>query len=347
MTRRSRNDSSRWSTSLLLREAQKNVRLSRRRLFPLLILAVALGAVFVCVSAFEAQQMRVAVEKVDAAGAHVLVFTSASASPAVMTRESCERLADSAGVERAGSVSAVGRASILPVGSSVPIVSVAGTLVPELNDYPVVLGADFDGVPGWVMLEGLRLESTGGGRQPEGIPINQSVSVLASASVKTVERCIAVLDPTASVAQMTPLLMAQLEVVGSSLGAAPVSSVEYDPSDAYADRLSRWLPIALGALGAVVTIGLSLTRSDEIAAYRMSGSRARDVTVILMTEASLIAGAMSVSGTLSAVVLMNYLVDLASTTSAILAAAGAWVFLSFPGLFLAAQRPLNLIGKER
>lgn len=336
-----------WRVNLLLREAQRNVRLSRRRLTPLLVLAVALGSVVACISAVEAQQMHTAMAKADAAGAHVLVFTSTSTSPASITRESCERLDRDAGVERAGSVTALGRLPIVPVGSSVPIASVTGSLVPELDDYPLVLGADFAGVPEWAALRGARLQSTGGARQPEGIPVNQSVSVLAPATVTTVERCIAVLDPTASVIAMTPVLMSQLETAGSPLGAAPVSALGYSPGDAYSDRTSRWLPFAIGALGALITIGLSLTRSDEIAAYRMSGSRPRDVAAILLAESALIAGAMALSGGLAAVVMMNYLVDLSSTVSALLAAAGAWVSFSAPGLFLAARRPLNLVGKER
>lgn len=339
----------RWSSSSLAREAVRNVRTSRRRLWPLLFFAIVGGAALAILAAVEGVQLRGDLTTLALSGRNVVVFGSASEIPALIDRGSCDRLSTLVGVDRAGAVLNSQRVPVLPLGGSIPVVPVSVTLVPELSAVPAVVGSALGAGSGLgrIIIDGVPLAATGAAAQPEGIPLNQAVAVAAPATVVAVERCVVVLSSGADAEAMIPLLATQLVVDGVPPTGTAVLDEPLDRIEAFNQRLTRWLPLVVGALGGLASAGIAATRSNEFAAYRISGTTRRSLLLVYGMEAAILAGAMTTSAALGAVALSDWVIDVGAVTLGGLAGAGAWLVVALLGFLPLGSQSVLTITKER
>ncbi len=339
----------RWTTKALVREAVRNIRTSRRRLWPLLSFAVVAGVALAILAAVESVQLRSDLATLALSGRNVVVFGSASEVPASIDRNSCDRLAASPSVERAGAILSSRRGPILPLGGAIPMVPVSATLLPELKNADAVVGSALSSGSQirTIMVDGIPLSAARGLPQPEGIPVNQAVAVAAPVTVVSVERCVVVLSAGADQEVMIPLLAAQLVVDGAPPTGAAVLTEPIDRIAAYYERLTRWLPLVVGALGGLITAGIAATRSNEFAAYRISGTSRRSLLLIYGIEAAILAGVMGTSASLASVALAGWISDVAATGFGALAGAGSWLVAALMGFLPLNSQSVLTVTKER
>jgi ABC-type antimicrobial peptide transport system permease subunit len=120
-----------------------------------------------------------------------------------------------------------------------------------------------------------------------------------------------------------------------------------DPVDTYLKRPSRWLPLLLGALGALATAISTRLRASEIAVYRMSGTSATSVVSLLTVEALLIAGTAAASAATASAVLAKGHLDATVPVVRGLAMAGVWTLTSIVASLDLAVRSPNDLAKDR
>lgn len=339
----------RWRASALMREAIRNFGTSRRRLVPLIYLAAVGGIAIAAIAALDGLSLNRDLTALGKEGRNVVVFTSATETPTVIGRASCEKLSDFENVERSGLILTSTRMEVVPLGASVPVIAASATLFPGLREGTAVIGVDLT-VPDAarrVSIAGSVVPTTRGTRQPAGLPTNQALVVTALPSVKSSDRCIALLTPGTDARLNIPILKASLDVSGGPSTGSAVLTEPLDRVDAHFQRLTVWLPLALGVFGGLATLSIALTRSNEFAAYRLSGTSARSLFLICAFECVVAAGVMVFTTTIFASALQPLVLSLRSTILASVGGAGIWLLVSFAGLTFLTRQSVLTISKER
>lgn len=337
-----------WRLPLLAREALQSVRTSRR-LRPLLVVAVLVGPALAAVAGVEAIGLDRDRAALDEAGARVIVLAGSAEQPVTIDRASCEGLAKLPGVERAGALLASTRTAVLPLGPAVAVVPTSPSLLPELTFADSVVGADLVSRAERVerLDTGVVLTAAPGANQPEGIPLDRALAVPIAESVREIDRCIVVVDQGAPLPTVAGAALGALTVSGPLPVATPVLAQPLDATEQFLQRPTRWLPLAVGIIAGLATIALGATRLSEFAAYRLSGTRPKELAAILGLESLALAGVAAVSGVAAALLLSPWLVSGVTTAAGSLVVGATWWAIAAIGLApLARISPLRL-SKER
>lgn len=331
----------------LAREALANVRHSRRRLRPLVVAAVLLGATVPLVATIDSVSYRLDLAALERAGANVIVIASEEGERGI-DRRSCDRLSDLSGIARSGSILTSTRAPVIGVGASVAIVPVTGNLAAALTFSPVAIGYELtDAMTQTMVLSGVVVEGRRDVRQPDGIPLNRALAISAPHDVRSVERCVVVVGPGVSAPRSVPVVVAALDTTTSSLAGTLVHVPTIDRTAAFLDRPTRWAPVAAGALLGILQAVTMMTRQSELAAYRLSGTPPSTLRTILMFEALVITGAMAASATAAAVALGGVLFEGPATAFGGLAAAGIAFIAAAIAASAYSRQSLLSMTKER
>lgn len=336
-----------WATSQLAREAWNNVTTSRRRLVPLAAAAVILGSLTAIVSALDGEQLRSDLDRLNAAGRNVVVIGAAGEIPTSIDRTSCDELSRLSSVQRSGAILPSSRREVLPLGTSVPVVEVTGSIVPELALAPAVIGEGLPLSPSNVLISGTAIPSVVGSEQPEGVPLGQAVAVAAPATVRDVERCIVVLEDYVDISAASAAALASLNSSGPALAASVVLSSPIDRLDAFSQRLTIFSPVLIGLLGAGMSWGVAFSRSSELAAYRLSGARPGEILTLGLLETAILTGAFATSCTAAVVALSEYVLDVPSAILHGLVGASVWLSVAGLGHLASSRQSVYKLIRDR
>lgn len=340
-----------WSFAALLVEAWRNLLSARSRVFPVLLLAVAAGVVAAASMIFSSVTFTSLMQSRFTEGRTVLVFEAgARESPVTISRVSCERLSEIAGVRASGFVLAEGRSNYLPGGAEVPVNRVSTTILHALSDGYAVFGpnlltpsgATFRYTSGGDVLTGVQ-----GSPQPEGVPTNSAVSVPLRATDHSASACTVVLAPFAQPEHAIPALRAALEMSGGDVVARRVSNDTINPLDQYLNRAERFLPLLLGLGGGLVQALINRTRRFELAAYRLSGTSQRSLLVLLCVEAAIAAGAVAASFSGLALLAAGELRGLLAPALSAVAMAAMWFVTSVTASLPVANASAAELARDR
>ena len=105
-----------------------------------------------------------------------------------------------------------------------------------------------------------------------------------------------------------------------------------DATEQFLQRPTRWLPLAVGIIAGLATIALGATRLSEFAAYRLSGTRPKELAAILGLESLALAGVAAVSGVAAALLLSPWLVSGVTTAAGSLVVGATWWAIAAIGL---------------
>jgi hypothetical protein len=341
-----------WRLRHLAREAVLNLISRGSRGFVALTLAVLAGSAAAAFADLEGRNLQSSLEDLNARGRNVLVVSSSSdEAPARISRASCEQIAEMVGVLRAGAVVSDGRQKVFPYGSEVQVFRVSTTLIPELSESSSLVGAaittQVTGTPVTLLVDGVHSAGMVGDKQPPGIDVNSGLSLAAGPADGVSPNCVVVLASKADSNAMAALILAHLKSEGSSLIAVPALRESVDLRQAFLDRPSRFLPLALGALlGAAIGL-INLGRSSELAVYRFSGTSRTAFLVLVTLEASLVAAVASLAFVACSTVLGLLGTDLTSESLRGIGLGATTVLASLPFAMVLALKEVSDLAKDR
>ncbi|HEY4752363.1 MAG TPA: hypothetical protein VIH37_03695 [Candidatus Limnocylindrales bacterium] len=342
----------RWATSALVREAVCNVASWRARLFPVLILAVLMGAGGVAFAAGEALSLDHQVVELQAQGRLVIDITSVDPKrPVAIDRTSCEALSTQPDVTRAGLAVPSGFSDIGQLGTGVGIVAVSNTLFPQIRHTDVLVGSalrasvsDFR----LLMPDGRVAQARMLAIQPRGLDVNSAILVGLDPTVTTGPSCRVVFDPHADPTQVIGRALASVQEVGDQpLVASTAYAENINPVTAYQHRPTRLLPLLLGLLGGFAAAMVNRARVGELATYRLSGTSRRSLALLLGLEQCFLAGTLATAGALAALALTAYPISRLAASLASVAAAAIWILTAMVlSIDIPLRRPTDL-AKDR
>jgi len=287
-----------WSISLLFREGSKNVLDWRSRMAPLVVLAVIMGLASVVFSSFQSASFSDRLAEQKLAGRNVLVIGAADQRrPVTIQRSSCERLEEVSTVERSGLLERANTVDFAQLGTNVPVVEASATLFPQLDAFDLLIGAKLGNQqkPFFVRIgSGTALAHTVV-QQPTGVDTNSAVVRGLAPGTKSGSLCVVVLSDLTTTERNRTLILSRLSASGGPLSATQAFTDTSDPINDFKNRPDRFLPLVLGLLGGLCGGILNRLRSSEIAAYRLSGTSARSLFIIVTVEQGLISGLFAVS----------------------------------------------------
>ena len=341
----------RWAAGQLAREACRNVFDLRSRLFFLLGLAALMGALIPIYAAVQSTQLRAQLSQDALRGRNILVFAALNAdSPVEISRASCERLSSSPDVVRAGVLLPLPTRNFLQLGAVIPVAAASSTLLPELARFGALVGSALRPTgPAFSLLmpDGGIQSAIVNNPQPDVIGTNSNVVVGLPPAVTSTPRCIVVLTPTAIEAEAVPQLRAQLQSTGGAVSAQQEFTESRSPIALFLGRPDQFLPLLLALAGALSAGMLNRLRTAEWAAYRMSGTSARSLAIIMLCEQSALAGCLGLAATLATLVLAPVLISPVATIGMALAAAALWVGVgTFASVQICWRKPTSL-AKDR
>lgn len=350
----SRHNSGAWRNTDLLLEAVKNVFAPKSRLRTLLLFVVILGVAFTAFRSVEISRLDRDVHHLADAGRNILsVQGQQSSSGFKISRTSCEALADTTGVIAAGVLVQEQRLSTPQLGFSVPTYAASLSLVPELRSVDVVVGTSLrkgeTGSKFNLAIEGVAHSAIVGELKPNGLPLNGAITKAISPGVEEVDQCIVILDQRQHANSMKTQILTSLEVRNSSPSTQAVVADLSNPYEQFHNRIARFAPLALSLLLSVIIGGLAQSRSNELAAYRLSGTSRLSLVKLLCFEAAVILTIYWASGVLAASLMLyaqpfgfqlSMLADHLAVASGTLALSG--VFLAV----LSRRSPMEL-AKDR
>lgn len=339
----------RWPLHALMRESLRNLISSRRRLVPLIYFAVFAGAMVSAVSALDGLSLTRDLARLNEEGRNVIVFTSATETATVITRESCEDLTRLPNVTRSGIVLPSSRSEVVPIGASVPIVEASASLFPELKTSTALVGDGLNASSALrrAVIASVSVSATLAPHQPAGLPTNQAVVVTAPPYVHSADRCIVVLSAGSNGREMLPILRASLNVSAGPVVGAPVLAETIDRLEGHFLRLTVWLPVAMGLVGGLATLAAALTRSSEFASYRLSGTSGRSLFLMGAFECAVLAGVMVATTSVFSSALYRETLSVSSTILLAAGGAGVWQIVGFIGLAITSRQSLLTMTKER
>lgn len=340
-----------WSTLLLIREAVRNVFGTRSRIFVLVLASVTVGSAVAVFSASEAQGLLREIRGLEADGARVVSFGASSSRDTVtIDRASCEGLTTMTGVERAGIIVPDGSRDIPELGARIDVYSASTTLFPGLRTA--------DGVRGSALAPRSRQSDVTLGHndirrlapaavQPEGIPTNRGLVFPLAPTVESASSCVAVLSRFAPVASLSATLAAQLDATGGQVGVVRILTPTTDPIERWHDRPGQYLALLAGLLGGLATSLLSWTRSSEIAAYRLSGTRRPALATLLTLESLLLGGVFATAGSAAVIVLRGEYLSVVEQILWLIAGGACWILSASLGVIRSTVVSPATLARER
>lgn len=341
-----------WRLGHLAREAVRNVLGRGARLLSAVGLAVVLGSGAVAFLGLETHALRTELDQLADQGRGVVNYTQASAeAPALISRASCERLAGAPGVQAAGTLIRGPEETVIPVGRAIGTQRASTTLFPQLAEADVLVGSGLvdrgDTVAAQVLRSGTVLDSLTTTRQREGLDASHTLTLPLRPDDVRAERCVVVLDPMVSVADVATTHLASLRIEGNAVVAVEYLRATSDPVEVFLDRPTRFLPVLLGVLGAVATAITYRLRASELAVYRLSGTSSRSLLVLIALETVLVTGIAGLAATTAAIVLRDHVLAPVSPILWGLVLAGTWGVLTLVATAdLALRKPTDL-AKDR
>lgn len=342
--------SDRWRFADLTREAARNVFGKGARLLPAVALAGLFGTASVATLVLEQHALYNEATELAAQGRGVVVFTEASADrPAQISRDSCESLVHTPGVEAAGLVIFMPGNDAAPAIVDAPTRRASSTLLPELGEADVVVGSTLASQEGpfRVLVHGQPFDAVVAGPSREGTGTAYSLTFPLLPSDDSAGVCIVVMDALIDADEITTTLGAELDVVGNPVTGTEVLNHPTDPLADYLTRHGRYVPLALGLIGGFITAIITRTRSNELAVYRLSGTSRGSLLILMTLEGLLIGGVAATTTAISALILTTHLFSSATAIVAGLSLAGTWVLVAVvPTLDIPFRRPTDL-AKDR
>ncbi|NKF31377.1 hypothetical protein HER21_33600, partial [Pseudomonas sp. BGM005] len=117
--------------------------------------------------------------------------------------------------------------------------------------------------------------------RPAGIDINSGVVIPRSVQATTAPACVVQLERFADARSLSAALASSVSAAGPPLVVQQVAE-SYDIVANYVERAERFIPLALGAIGALMGLTALRARGSELAAYRLSGTSVLDVYRIVL-----------------------------------------------------------------
>lgn len=298
-----------WTAYLLLREAILNVFAWRGGGTFILAFALAAGAGQVIYMSAQWERLEASLLEQQSRGLGVYDFTVADGrSTAVVSRPSCEHLNGIVGVDSAGITQEEPRENFIQTGPAVRIVAVSRALVPELERYDAVIGSTLGFRPGTeVTLFSPNLGSMRavvGGVNETRLAFGSAIAIALPPGRNTAGTCTATLVRNANARELVPLLQSSLHVSGGSIVATERFTSTYDLTAAYLQRAERFLPMLLGVAGSSIAFISYRLRSNQLAAYRLSGTSRSDLMALLMFEQILAAGVFVTASAAATIVML-------------------------------------------
>lgn len=342
-----------WTGTDLLGEALSNCFASRSRLFGTILVAVVLGIVLSAFRYIELVQLNHQVATLQSKGRNLILIQGIDVEhePEINVR-SCEALAGSAGVERAGVLVEGERISVPQLVGNLPLFETSITLFPQLGQADMLLGATVggssQGAPFLLATNGHTLTALTMDLQPAGLPVNSAVLVGLSPAEKYADHCLVVLNQKQDPNRSIPDLVSQLEVRKHPIAATTVLSDLASPHGAFLTRLTAGLPLAAGVVLGLLLALMAQLRSSELAAYRLSGTGRFSLQRILMLESVVVSGVYLLSGSISALYVLPWgvLQGLGLLSSHLVAASSTVLISSLLFLSVSSRTPMDL-AKDR
>lgn len=361
---------------MLVREAVKNVLSPAARMFPVLAVAVLLGAGQTALVVHQADTLGSTLDELGLVGRNVVVLTPpTSDAVSTVSRTSCEGLTRHDQVRAAGLLGRSERTDIVELGSFVPVQPVSDTLLPLLTTHDAVVGAalrpegaaalwsdgdaalrpdgdaalwsDGDASVVLVTASGQVLQAAVGPPTPAGVSTGSVVGVPLDPTTTSGDHCVVVLDPYLPVQESRQLVLSELQLVGEPLVASSPYSETVDVVALHLGRTERYVPAAVAVLAGFTTLALSRLRSSELAAYRLSGTSRRSLATMLLLEQVIVAGFFVTSATTATLALGTHLRD--PTVPVLWAVVGglAWVACAGAAASTAVLRQASDLAKDR
>ncbi len=340
-----------WSMCALLRESTGNVFVAHSRLLILVVVAIVAGVGSSLFIAYEANALRIQLAALDTNGRNVVIFATASSASgeSQIDRHSCERLANSAGVTRSGLLTRGPRTTVLQLGKDMSIAQASTNLFPQLREHQALIGSALTDLPfhGLISTDLGTFEAAVGSEQPVGIDTNSSLVLPLAPSTQSGTECLVVLDPFASADEQIPVLAAELDVSGQPIAGRQVTPQSIDPIYQFLSRVSQYLPLLIGVAGALVAALRNHLRAGEFAAYRLSGTSARSLAVIIFFEQAIVAGFGVLAATATLVLVHSYLLSFVGSFTWMFSAFAFWVAGSCIASLPVIMRGTMAMSKDR
>jgi hypothetical protein len=314
-----------WLWHNLLREAALNTFGWRARGSVAVTLAILIGSgqVLYMVTAWQAFASATT-DQVEH-GRNVIDYTAPdSTRPVEIDRASCEAIAQADSVKGAGALVNLGRSTFLQLGMSVQVFAGSSTLIPALRDENVVIGSALGMPSGKATISAAEygtLSGVVGSPDEMALGISSAIVIPLSPDVLSIATCTVNLQ---RYDRGDDSIAAMMTATGPLI-AMPRITAPYDLTAAFLARLDRFLPLALGALGGMVTAFQYRLRGSEAAAYRLSGTSRRDLATLFFLEQALTVAVMATSGVLAAFVLRPLVESPESIAAWVLVSALAWL----------------------
>lgn len=342
----------RWSLTMLVREAVKNVLSPAARMFPVLAVAVLLGAGQTALVVHQADTLGSTLDELGLVGRNVVVLTPpTSDAVSTVSRTSCEGLTRHDQVRAAGLLGRSVRTDIVELGSFVPLQPASDTLLPLLTTHDAVVGAALwpDGEESLVLAtsRGQVVHAAVGDPAPAGVPTGSALGVPLAPRTTVGDHCVVVLDPYLPVQESRQLVLSELQLTGEPLVASSPYSETVDVVALHLGRTERYVPAAVAVLAGFTALALSRLRSSELAAYRLSGTSRRSLATMLLLEQMIVAGFFVMSATTATLVLGTHLRDPAVPVLWAVVGGLAWVACGGLAASVAVLRQASDLAKDR
>jgi len=336
----------------MVREANANVFSPAARMFPVLAVAVLVGAGQSSLMIHQASQLDETLAALTMSGRNVVTVAPPSPdSVSTVDRVSCEALAEYPQIERAGLVGTAERTEVVELGAFLPLQPVSATLLPGLDAYDAVVGSalwsDDDPTLTLAAPGGQVLHAEVGDEMPAGVPTGSALAIPLGATTTSGSYCVVVLDPYLPLTDARTLVLADLQMAGEPLAATSPYKETVDVVALHLSRTERFLPAGIAVLAGFSVLGLSRLRSSELAAYRLSGTSRRSLATILLLEQAILAGFYLTSATAAALVLGPLLRDPAVPILWAVVGALGWTVCAGSAASITVLRRASDLAKDR
>ena len=337
-----------WRFGPLIREASKNVFTPGSRLAAVLIIGGLVGVAQTGAGALESAVLSSELTGLALDGRNVVVFhgNDSAEETHILTR-SCEGLADSPGVVRAGSLVGGSRVDVIPLGSRISTMRASSTLIHELSAADAVVGTALV-TPEVTTLtietsQGILASAIRGSEQPAGLTLNSSVIFPLTVDDAWTDSCVVVFEPHADVQSASAVASSQLIADGTSIESTVLVSGGQDPITTFLSRLTQFLPVVLGLVAGAMLAIVSRSRSGEFASYRLSGTTTRSLLTLMTLENMLLSSWTAAAATVCALVTSAYFPDVTVPVLRAALLGAVMMATAIPaGVWFATRNPLDL-----
>jgi hypothetical protein len=284
-------------------------------MYLLVVLQVLLGVAVPTLLAFETQAFEARIASLTEQGRNVIAFQSSDPNTtSLISRASCEGLASKPGVVAAGLLIPAGSVDVSAVGDSIPLLRASSTLIPQLGEAAVVIGASLT-TPSSKTQEVIvnsnasPISAVVGLNQPAGIGTNSALVIGLTARDRWGAQCLVRLQPYAEATTITPALESTLVVSGAPISALPALQEPDDPVAEFLQRADRFFPLLLGLVGGISMVISLRLQGSEVAVYRLAGTSSRSILLLIALQATLVSGVGALAGAAASVVLSAFYPD--------------------------------------